>query len=73
MGSTNIDHRSFGLNDDVTLLAFSNDLGAQLQRTFEEDLLHSEALDIASWRRRPWGERVLASLGRVLERHQRRL
>lgn len=70
LGSTNIDHRSFALNDEVNLLVVGADLGAQLQRTFEDDLLHSQALDIASWRRRPWGERVLATLGRVIERHQ---
>ena len=70
LGSTNIDHRSFGLNDEVNLLVLSADLGAQLRQTFENDLLHSQALDIASWRRRPWGERLLATLGRVIERHQ---
>lgn len=70
VGSTNIDHRSFGLNDEVNLLVVSADLGAQLRQTFENDLLHSQALDIASWRSRPWGERLLATLGRVIERHQ---
>ena len=70
LGSTNIDHRSFGLNDEVNLLVLSPALGAQLQRTFEDDLSHSEGMDLASWRRRSWGERVLATLGRVIERHQ---
>jgi cardiolipin synthase A/B len=70
LGSTNIDHRSFGLNDEVNLLVVSADLGAQLRQTFEDDLLHSQVLDIASWRRRSWGERFLATLGRVIERHQ---
>jgi cardiolipin synthase len=70
VGSTNIDPRSFGLNDEVNLLVVSADVGAQLRQTFENDLLHSQALDIASWRRRPWGERLLATLGRVIERHQ---
>ena len=70
LGSTNIDHRSFGLNDEVNLLVFSADLGAQLRQTFEDDLLHSQVLDIASWRRRSWGERFLATVGRLIERHQ---
>jgi cardiolipin synthase len=70
VGSTNIDHRSFGLNDEVNLLVVSADFGAQLRQTFENDLLHSEALDIAGWRGRPWKERLLATLGRVIERHQ---
>ncbi|HKZ73660.1 MAG TPA: phospholipase D-like domain-containing protein [Steroidobacteraceae bacterium] len=70
LGSTNIDHRSFGLNDEVNLLVLSPDLGSQLQDTFEEDLLKSEILDLASWRSRSWRERVLATLGRLIERHQ---
>lgn len=70
VGSTNIDHRSFGLNDEVNLLVLSQDLGGQLQRDFENDLLRSDLLDLAGWRRRSWSERVLALLGRVIERHQ---
>jgi cardiolipin synthase len=70
VGSTNIDHRSFGLNDEVNLVVVSAHLGAQLRQTFENDLLHSQTLDIATWRSRSWGERLLATLGRVIERHQ---
>jgi cardiolipin synthase len=70
VGSTNIDHRSFGLNDEVNLLVLSPVLGAQLLHTIEHDLTHSERLDLAGWRSRTWGERVLATLGRIIERHQ---
>lgn len=70
LGSTNIDHRSFGLNDEVNLLVQSPELGAELARQFDQDLARSTALDLAQWRRRSWRERVLATLGRVIERHQ---
>ena len=70
LGSTNIDSRSFGLNDEVNLLVLSSDLGGQLRRAFEEDLSRSDGLDFATWRRRSWGERILATLGRAIERHQ---
>ena len=69
VGSTNIDNRSFGLNDEVNLLVLDQGLGVQLRQAFEDDLAHSDTLDLASWRRRSWGERGLALLGRVLERH----
>lgn len=69
-GSTNIDHRSFGLNDEVNLLVCNSELGAELERQFEQDLLGSSALTLADWRRRGWSERLLAMLGRVIERHQ---
>lgn len=70
LGSTNIDSRSFGLNDEVNLLVLSEDLAAQLRATFEEDLNQSSVIDFAAWLGRSWGERILATLGRVLERHQ---
>lgn len=70
LGSTNIDNRSFGLNDEVNLLLVSPILGAQLQELFEHDLAFSHALDVASWHARTWVERTLATLGRIIERHQ---
>jgi cardiolipin synthase len=70
VGSTNIDHRSFALNDEVNLLVRSPALAAELQRSFEADITHSEPFDWASWRRRSWRERMLATLGRLIERHQ---
>jgi cardiolipin synthase len=70
LGSTNIDHRSFGLNDEVNLLVTSPELGAALRATFEEDQLKSELLELSAWRRRSLRERVLATLGRLIERHQ---
>lgn len=70
VGSTNIDNRSFGLNDEVNLLVLGGDTHRQLATMFEQDLAHSERLELASWRRRSLGERALAMLGRALERHQ---
>jgi cardiolipin synthase A/B len=70
VGSTNIDHRSFGLNDEVNLLIQNDGLAAELREMFEADLGASEALDLAAWHRRAWSERVLATLGRLIERHQ---
>ena len=70
VGSTNIDHRSFGLNDEVNLVICNEALWTQLHDSFEQDLNNSDALDLASWHRRAWSERLLATLGRVIERHQ---
>jgi cardiolipin synthase len=70
LGSTNIDNRSFGLNDEVNLLVLSEALAAQLRMAFEDDLKDSAVIDLQTWLNRPWSERILATLGRVLERHQ---
>ena len=70
VGSTNIDPRSFGLNDEVNLLVRSEPLFTHLLEDFEGDLRASEMLDLPGWQRRSVVERVLATLGRVIERHQ---
>lgn len=70
VGSTNIDHRSFGLNDEVNLLILERELAAHLQASFEADLAQSELLDLRNWGRRSLSERLLATLGRLIERHQ---
>ena len=70
IGSANIDHRSFGLNDEVNLVVADVAFATEVQRAFEHDLIHSELLDLAAWQRRSLGERALATLGRVIERHQ---
>lgn len=70
LGSTNIDNRSFGLNDEVNLLVFSEALASQLRAAYEDDLNQSTTIDLQTWLKRPWSERILATLGRVLERHQ---
>lgn len=70
LGSSNIDHRSFGLNDEVNIVVFSAALAAQLHVAFERDLSKSDVVDFALWQRRTLRERILATLGQVTERHQ---
>ena len=70
LGSTNIDRRSFGLNDEVNVVVRDEALAAELQSQFERDLYRSTALDYRGWLRRSWRERILATAGRLLERHQ---
>jgi cardiolipin synthase len=70
LGSTNIDPRSFTLNDEVNVLLWNAELAGQMREMFEEDLSRSELLSLARWRTRSWRERILASIGRLIERHQ---
>jgi cardiolipin synthase len=67
-GSTNFDNRSFGLNDEVNLAVLERGLTARLEADFARDLEQSRSISLQEWRRRPVGERVLAALGRLLER-----
>jgi cardiolipin synthase len=43
-GSTNFDHRSFGLNDEVNLAVLDREVAAGIERDFEEDLRESRKL-----------------------------
>jgi cardiolipin synthase len=68
VGSTNFDNRSFGLNDEVNLAVIERRLAELLERDFAADLALARPITLAEWRRRSWGERLLALGARILER-----
>jgi cardiolipin synthase len=70
VGSTNLDNRSFGLNDEVNLAAFDDQLAARLQEDFARDLANSLEITYEEWKRRSLFERAHEWLGWVLERQQ---
>ena len=45
-GSTNFDHRSFALNDEVNVATLDRELAATLEQDFENDLLQSRKLTL---------------------------
>jgi cardiolipin synthase len=68
-GSTNFDNRSFGLNDEVNLAIRDPEIAGRLAIDFERDLQLSRRIEFEEWARRPIGERILAFLGMLFERH----
>lgn len=52
MGSTNFDHRSFALNDEVNLAVLDRELAAVIEGDFAEDLKQSRPLTLAMLRQR---------------------
>lgn len=70
VGSTNFDHRSFGINDEINLVIFDLELAARLERDFAEDLANSRAVNYWDWSRRSLVERGHEWLGWLLERQQ---
>jgi cardiolipin synthase A/B len=58
VGSTNFDMRSFELNDEASLNVYDADFSSRMTRVFEEDLKTSTPYDYASWRQRPWLEKI---------------
>lgn len=70
MGSTNFDHRSFGLNDEVNLAAHSPQLAEALAADFRLDLARSQEVTYEQWRRRPVTERFTEALGFLIQRQE---
>ncbi len=70
VGSTNIDSRSFGINDEVNLAALDDTLAAQIEADFQNDLANSHRVTYDDWRKRPVLERVNEWLGWIVERQE---
>jgi cardiolipin synthase len=70
VGSTNLDNRSFGINDEINLAVFDSQVAARLTHDFQEDTSHSQRVTLQQWKKRSVFERVLEWVGWILERQQ---
>jgi cardiolipin synthase len=70
VGSTNFDHRSFGLNDEVNLASVDRSLAARLESDFARDLEQCCSISYDEWRRRSILVRCHEVFGWLLERQQ---
>jgi cardiolipin synthase A/B len=70
VGSTNFDHRSFGINDEINLAAEDEVLAARLGADFQRDLAQSHRVTYDEWLHRSPFERFHEWLGWVLERQE---
>ena len=59
VGSTNLDNRSFGLNDEVNVIAYDGGVAQRLERVFADDLTRSEQMTYQSWKDRSIVSRFL--------------
>ena len=70
IGSMNFDNRSLAFNNESNLVMLDGTVGAQLHRSFLEDLRFSKEIRLDEFRRRPWTmkmkERGASLLSRVL-------
>ena len=68
IGSTNLDNRSFGLNDEVNVALRNPDLAARLETDLREDLETSNRMTYDRWLHRPIKERVIEWMFRMFDR-----
>ena len=52
-GSTNLDLRSFTLNDEVNAVVISRDFAREMQQVFQEELSQSTRIELHEWNKRP--------------------
>lgn len=59
VGSTNLDNRSFGLNEELNLTLYDSALANRLQQIFYDDLKHAKKVTFEEWNSRGLTERFL--------------
>jgi len=52
IGSTNLDTRSFALNEEVNAVVYHNEVVGQLEKVFADDLTYSRKIHLRRWRNR---------------------
>lgn len=66
IGSTNLDNRSFALNDELNLVIYNEAVAKELESVFLEDLKYSRKVDYRHWRARSLKDRFLELLARPI-------
>lgn len=69
VGSTNIDRRSFALNDEVNLVVYNRHVARRLEHVFQDDLSRSRRITYEEWTRRGLYTRLLELIAGPL-RHE---
>jgi cardiolipin synthase A/B len=62
VGSTNLDNRSFALNDELNVVTYSSAVARRMEQIFHQDLEHSKKVGYRRWNNRGLVDRVLEML-----------
>ncbi|TNE39669.1 MAG: cardiolipin synthase [Sphingomonadales bacterium] len=66
VGSSNVDLRSFQLNEEVSLLLYDSQSIARVEAIQQAYLAGSERLDLEQWRRRPLPRKLAENIARLV-------
>ena len=67
IGSTNLDRRSFALNEELNVAIYDVDTAQRLERVFDEDLRNSRPVMYEDWNHRGFTSRFLEILALPLK------
>jgi cardiolipin synthase A/B len=62
VGSTNLDHRSFALNEELNVVVYDGNVARRLEEVFRQDLANSRRVTYRDWSRRSLASRFLELL-----------
>jgi cardiolipin synthase A/B len=62
VGSTNLDRRSFALNDEINLVVYNQAVAERLERVFNDDISRSKQVTYDGWKDRGFMSRLLEML-----------
>jgi len=66
IGSANMDYRSFDNNAEVNAFFFDEQLSKEAKHYYLEDLQSARLIDLETWRRRPWWQKLMGSVARLV-------
>lgn len=70
VGSTNLDYRSFGLNDEVNLAVLDPRLASQIDADFQKDMGQARQVTLEEWQNRSLWEIAKEQVGWLIAREQ---
>ena len=66
IGSSNVDLRSFQLNEEASLLLFDTESVAHVEAVQREWLAHSDEIERAAWKARPFPRKIAENIARMV-------
>lgn len=69
IGSANFNHRSFMMDDEISLIALDKTLSQTLIEHFKQDLQEAEKVDETRWKRRGYWMRMKEKMTYLLQNH----
>src|SRR5438094_568193 len=62
IGSTNLDNRSFAVNDELNVIVYNRGVAQRLESVFSDDIAHSRRVTLKEWKSRGLTARLLETL-----------
>lgn len=69
IGSTNLDNRSFRINNEGNLNVYDEDFSRRIRELIEADIRHAERYDLERWESRPWRKRLAGWISMLAGAH----